>query len=449
MLEAWRFKLPALSNGAAKELAMRVLVIGSGGREHALCWAISASPLLSKLWCAPGNPGIAQVAECVGIGALDIASLVAFAQDNQVDLVVPGPEAPLVAGVVDAMTQVGIACCGPTAAAAQLEGSKSFTKEIADAAGIPTAQWERFEEAEAAREFVRRRGAPIVVKADGLAAGKGVVVAMTEAEALAAIDQMMEDRAFGESGAAVVIEEFLTGDEISLFALCDGETALPLGSAQDHKRAGDGDTGPNTGGMGSYAPAPMFSPALEQACLERVIQPTLKEMARRGTPFRGILYAGLMLTQDGPKLIEFNVRFGDPECQVLLLRLQSDLLPALQAACDGELKNFDLRWHDRAGIGVVLAARGYPDAPEAGSIIRGLEAAAKLPDVQVFHAGTRASEDGEIRAAGGRVLTVCATGKTLAEARDAAYAAVQAIDWPEGFCRKDIGWRALDRGFVL
>jgi phosphoribosylamine--glycine ligase len=424
---------------------MRVLVIGSGGREHALCWSIAASPLLTKLWCAPGNPGIAQVAECVPIGVLDLASLVAFAQDNAIDLVVPGPEAPLVAGITDAMEAAGIACCGPTAAAARLEGSKSFTKDIADAAGIPTALWERFEDAESAREFIRRRGAPIVVKADGLAGGKGVVVAMTEAEALSAINTIMDQGVFGEAGAAVVIEEYLTGDEISLFALCDHDTALPLGSAQDHKRVGEGDTGPNTGGMGSYSPAPMFSPALEQACLDRIIRPTLQEMTRRGMPFRGVLYAGLMLTPDGPKLIEFNVRFGDPECQVLLLKLRSDLLAALQAACDGELKDFDLRWHDVAAIGVVLAARGYPNAPERGSVIHGLDAAEAVPHAHVFHAGTAADADGTIRAAGGRVLTVCATGATLAGAHESAYAAVRAIDWPEGFCRRDIAWRALAR----
>jgi phosphoribosylamine--glycine ligase len=424
---------------------MRVLVIGSGGREHALCWSIAASPLLTRLWCAPGNPGIAAVATCVPIGAMDLAALVVFARENAIDLVVPGPEAPLVAGIIDAMEAAGIPCCGPTQAAAQLEGSKTFAKEICDAARIPTAQWERFEDAAAAREFIRRRGAPIVVKADGLAGGKGVVVATTEAAALAAIDLMMDGQAFGESGAAVVIEECLTGDEVSLFALCDGTHALPLGSAQDHKRVGDGDTGPNTGGMGSYSPTPMFSAALEQAAIEGIIRPALAEMARRGTPFRGILYAGLMLTPDGPKLIEFNARFGDPECQVLLLRLRSDLLPALQAARDGELAHFDLRWHDNAAIGVVMAARGYPDAPERGSEIRGLEAASAMPGVQVFHAGTTADADGHIRAAGGRVLTVCATGATLPAARDAAYAAVDAIDWPEGFCRRDIGHRALTR----
>ncbi len=422
---------------------MRVLVIGSGGREHALCWSIAASPLLTKLWCAPGNPGIAQVAECVGIGALELPALVAFAQDNEIDLVVPGPEAPLVAGITDAMEAVGIPCVGPTAAAARLEGSKSFTKELCDAAGIPTAHWERFDDAEAAREFVRRRGAPIVVKADGLAAGKGVVVAATEAEALAAIDAMMDARSFGEAGAAVVIEECLQGEEVSLFALCDGETALPLGSAQDHKRVGEGDTGPNTGGMGCYSPTPLFPPALQDAAMDGIIRPALAEMAQRGTPFRGILYAGLMLTEEGAKLIEFNVRFGDPECQALLLRLRSDLLPALQAAYDGELRDFDLRWHDTASVAVVMAARGYPDTPEHGSLIRGLEQAAAIPNVQVFHAGTEADPDGNIRAAGGRVLTICATAADLAAAQTAAYTAVRQIDWPEGFCRRDIGWRVL------
>ncbi len=424
---------------------MRVLVVGSGAREHALCWAISASPLLTKLWCAPGNPGIASVAECVPIGVLEFEQLVAFAQDNEIDLVIPGPEAPLVAGLTDAMEAASIPCCGPSMAAAQLEGSKTFTKEIADAAGIPTARWERFEDAEAAREFVRRRGAPIVIKADGLAAGKGVVVAATEEEALNAIDAIMDARVHGDAGAAVVIEECLIGEEVSLFALCDGETALPLGSAQDHKRVGDGDTGPNTGGMGCYSPVPAFPAALEQAAFDRIIRPALAEMAERGMPFRGILFAGLMLTEDGPKLIEFNTRFGDPECEVLLLKLRSDLLPALQAACDGELDNFDLRWNNTEAVAVVMAARGYPEAPERGSIIRGLDRAGAVPNVTIFHAGTTQDADGTIRAAGGRVLTICATGPNLQAARDAAYKAVGLIDWPEGFCRNDIGWRALPR----
>jgi phosphoribosylamine--glycine ligase len=422
---------------------MRVLVVGSGGREHALCWSLAASPMLRKLWCAPGNPGIAAVAEIVPIGVDQTDALVAFARDNAVDLVMPGPEGPLVAGLADAMAAAGIACCGPTAAAAQLEGSKTFAKEVCDAAGIPTASWERFTEAEAAREFVRRRGAPIVVKADGLAGGKGVVVAATEAEALAAIDLMMEARAFGDSGASVVVEEFLDGEEISVFALCDGTDALLLGAAQDHKRVGDGDTGPNTGGMGAYSPPPGFTPTLAAGVMDRIVRPTLAEMARRGSPFRGILFVGLMLTGEGAKVIEFNVRFGDPECQALLLRLKSDLLPALLAACDGELGHFDLRWHEAPAIAVVMAARGYPAAPQTGSAIRGLDAAAGVPGAMVFHAGTALGPDGGIVAAGGRVLTVCGMGETLRAARDAAYAAVRAIDWPEGFCRRDIGWRAL------
>ena len=424
---------------------MNVLVVGSGGREHALCWAIAASPVLTKLFCAPGNPGIAEVAQCADISALDIPTLVRFAQDNAIDLVIPGPEAPLVAGITDAMEAAGIACFGPTRAAARLEGSKTFAKEICYSVGIPTALWERFEVADAARDFVRRRGAPVVVKADGLASGKGVVVAATEDEAVAAIDAMMDRHIFGEAGASVIIEEYLAGEEVSLFALCDNEDALLLGSARDHKRVGDGDTGPNTGGMGSYSPTPVFSPALQDAAMDGIIRPALAEMARRGTPFRGILYAGLMLTAEGVKLIEFNVRYGDPECQALVLRLKSDLLPALQAAYDGELKNFDLRWNDDASIAVVMAARGYPEAPEHGSEIRGLDRARVVPGVQIFHAGTEADAHGHLRAAGGRVLTVCAAGADLLAARNAAYAAIGVIDWPEGFCRSDIGWRALQR----
>ena len=422
---------------------MKVLVVGSGGREHALCWAISASPLLTKLYCAPGNPGIAAVAECVDIGVLDIATLVGFAQDNAIDLVVPGPEAPLIAGITDAMEAAGIACCGPTQGAAQLEGSKTFTKEIADAVSIPTALWERFEDADAARDFVRRRGAPIVVKADGMAAGKGVVVAATEAEAVAAIDAMMVEKVFGEAGSAVVIEECLVGEEVSLFALCDGEDALLMGSAKDYKRVGDGDTGSNTGGMGAFSPVPNFPPRLEEACLELIIRPALQEMTRLGMRFRGILFAGLILTQEGAKLLEFNVRFGDPECQALLVRLQSDLLPALQAACDGELRDFDLRWSDQASVAVVMASRGYPEAAEPGSVIGALDRAAAQPGVLVFHAGTEAAPDGTILASGGRILTICGIAGDLRRARDVAYAGVDAIVWPEGFCRRDIGDRAL------
>src|SRR6185437_267648 len=385
------------------DIDMKVLVVGSGGREHALCWAIAGSPLLTKLYCAPGNPGIAALAECIDIGVLDIEQLVAFAQESAIDLVVPGPEATLVAGLADAMGAADSACFGPVKAAAQRESSKTFTKEICDAAGIPAALWERFDDAEAAREFVRHRGAPVVIKADGLAAGKGVVVATTEAEAIEAIDAMMDRKVFGESGASIVIEECLVGPEVSLFAICDGEDAVLLGSAQDHKRVGDGDTGPNTGGMGAYSPVPGFPPALEEACLEQIMRPALREMVRRGTPFRGVLFAGLMLTAEGAKLIEFNVRFGDPECQVLMLRLKSDLLAGLQAACDGELRNFNLRLLDTAAVGVVMAARGYPDNPEKGSVIGGLEAAAGKPDVVVFHAGTQTAAGGKVVAAGGRV----------------------------------------------
>ncbi len=422
---------------------MRVLIVGGGGREHALAWRLAASPLLGKLFAAPGNPGTARHAQNVAIGALDIAALVDFARAEKIDLVVPGPEAPLVAGLADAMAAAGIACCGPTAAAARLEGSKVFTKELADAAGIPTAKWERFDDPAAASAFVRRRGVPIVVKADGLAAGKGVVVAATEAEAEAAIAAMMQARVLGDAGATVVLEECLAGEELSVFALCDGTTALFLGAAQDHKRVGEGDTGPNTGGMGAISPPPAATPALIEDVMARIIRPALAEMARRGTPFRGILFAGLMLTDAGPKLIEFNVRFGDPECQALLPRLKSDLLPALLAACDGELAASDLRWDARASVAVVMAARGYPGATASGSAIRGLDAAAA--QALVFQ-GATAERHGAILAAGGRVLTLCGLGTDLAEARAAAYRAVAAVDWPEGFCRRDIGWRAMDAG---
>ncbi len=414
---------------------MRVLVVGSGGREHALCWALSASPLLTKLWCAPGNPGTAACAENVPIGAMDIAGLVRFAGQNAVDLVMPGPEAPLAAGLADALGLEGIRCCGPSAAAARLESSKSFTKEVCDAAAIPTALWERFTDPHAARAFVRKRGAPIVVKADGLANGKGVVVAASVVEAEEAVGRFI-------GLGPVVIEECLFGEEVSFFALCDGTSAIPLGAAQDHKRVGEGDTGPNTGGMGAYSPVAAFPPALEQLTMDRIVQPTLAEMRRQGTPFRGILFVGLMLTEHGPKLIEFNARFGDPECQVLMLRLRSDLLAALVAACDGELAGFDLRWEPTASVAVVMAARGYPDAPEAGSIIGGLAGAEAVPGAMVFHAGTAAT-NGVVTAHGGRVLTVCGTGADLRAAHDTAYAAVRAIDWPGGFCRSDIAGKAL------
>lgn len=406
---------------------MRVLLIGSGGREHALAWTLAASPLLTKLWVAPGNPGIAALAELVPIATMDIPALVDFATRNQVDLVLPGPEGPLVAGLHDAMAAAGIQCCGPSRAAAQLEGSKAFTKELADAAGIPTARWERFTDAAAARAFASRRS-PIVIKADGLAAGKGVVVAQTEAEADEAIDRFI-------AAGPVVIEECLVGPEISLFALCDGMSAVLLGTARDHKRVGDGDTGPNTGGMGAISPAPDFDPA---SAMDQIIRPALAEMIRRGTPFRGILFAGLMVVDGEAMLIEFNVRFGDPECQALMARLRSDLLPALLAACQGELAAFDLRFSPDASCAVVMAARGYPDAPETGTVIAGLDHAAAVPGALVFHAGT-ALRGEQVVAAGGRVLTICGTGVDAAAAHAAAYAAVGAVVWDGGFCRRDIG----------
>jgi phosphoribosylamine--glycine ligase len=411
---------------------MRVLVVGNGGREHALSWALSASPLLTKLFVAPGNPGTAALATNVPIGPMHLERLVQFARDESIDLVVPGPEAPLVAGLADVMAEAGIRCCGPTQAAAQLEGSKAFAKALCDEAGIPTARWERFEDAAAAVAFVRRRGAPIVVKADGLAAGKGVVVAATEAEAEAAVAALMAD------GAPVVIEECMTGEEVSLFALCDGTDSVFLGAAQDHKRVGDGDVGPNTGGMGAYSPVAGFDAA---QAMDGFIRPALAAMARRGTPFRGILFAGLMLTPDGAKLVEYNVRFGDPECQALLPRLRSDLLPGLVAACDGELAQFDLRWRDEAAVAVVMAAEGYPVDPRPDTVIDGLEAAAAEPGALVFQAGTRVA-DGRLLADGGRVLTICGTGPDVAAARAVAYAAVAHVRWPEGFCRRDIGARA-------
>ena len=412
---------------------MRVLVVGGGGREHALCWAIAASPLLTKLYCAPGNPGTAALAENVAIAATDVVALVAFARDQAIDLVVPGPEAPLAAGLADALGLEGIACCGPSAAAARLETSKSFCKEICDAAGIPTALWERFESAAEARDFVRRRGAPIVVKADGLAAGKGVVVAGSVAEAEEAIADFMERRTLGEAGLSVVIEEALGGPEVSLFALCDGANAISLGAARDHKRVGDGDTGPNTGGMGAISPPPGWSDALEAAAMDGIIRPALAEMAARGTPFRGVLFAGLMLTAEGAKLIEFNVRLGDPEAQCLLSRLRSDLLPALLAACEGGLDAFDLRWKPDVSVAVVLASRGYPGATQP-SALPSLEAAG----LTVFQAATE-MRDGVLTATGGRVLTVVATAPSDAAARDAAYRGVDAIGWAGGFCRRDIG----------
>jgi phosphoribosylamine--glycine ligase len=422
---------------------MNILLLGSGGREHALAWKMAASPLVQKLYCAPGNAGIAQDAECVALDPGDHAAVIAFCKGNDVDLVVVGPEGPLCAGIVDALEAAGIKAFGPSKAAAQLEGSKGFTKDICRANNIPTAAYERFNAPGPAKDYIRRQGAPIVVKADGLAAGKGVVVAETIEQAEAAID-MMFDGGMGEAGAEVVVEEFLSGEEASFFVLCDGATAVPLASAQDHKRAFDNDHGPNTGGMGAYSPAPVMTDAMTRRTMSEIIEPTLRAMAAMGAPYKGVLFAGLMITKDGPKLIEYNVRFGDPETQVLMLRMMSDIVPALLASRDGVLKNFDLRWYPDAALTIVMAAKGYPGDYRKGTVIGGLDAAARVEGVQIFHAGTKES-DGEIVANGGRVLNVCAIGRTVAEAQKQAYAAVDQIDWPDGFCRSDIGRRAVER----
>jgi phosphoribosylamine--glycine ligase len=422
---------------------MNILLLGSGGREHALAWKMAASPLADRLYCAPGNAGIAREAECVALDLADHGAVIAFCREQRIDLVVVGPEAPLCAGIVDDLEAAGIKAFGPTRAAARLEGSKGFTKDLCRTNGIPTAAYERFQTADPAKAYVRARGAPIVVKADGLAAGKGVVVAQTVAEAEAAID-MMFGGGLGEAGGEVVIEEFLTGEEASFFALCDGETAIALTTAQDHKRAFDGDQGPNTGGMGAYSPAPNIDDAMSARVMAEIITPTLRAMKAMGTPYKGVLYAGLMIGADGPKLIEYNARFGDPETQVLMLRLMSDLVPALLASRDGQLKSFDLRWYPDPALTVVMAAKGYPGDYARGSVIEGLDDAAKVEGVEIFHAGTKA-DGGRILANGGRVLNVAAIGKTVREAQARAYEAISRIRWPEGFYRHDIGWRAVER----
>ncbi len=424
---------------------MKVLVVGSGGREHALCWAIGASPVCDALYCAPGNAGIAADAECVAIAAEDVDGLVAFARDKGIDLVVVGPEAPLVAGLVDRLTEAGIKAFGPTAAAAALEGSKGFTKDLCAKYDIPTAAYRRFGDLDAAKAYIRAQGAPIVIKADGLAAGKGVTVARTLEEALAAAEDALSGGRFGEAGAEIVVEDCLEGEEVSVFALCDGSAALMLANAQDHKAACDGDKGPNTGGMGAYSPAPVMTDALAAEIEETIIQRTVAAMKAEGRPYTGVLYAGLMITAQGPKLIEFNVRFGDPECQVMMLRLKSDLLPALLAACDGLLDSFDLRWYDEVALSVVMASKGYPGSYEKGTEIRGIDAAETDDKVKVFHAGTARRADGALIATGGRVLNVTALGDSVKDAQQRAYAAIDRIDWPGGFCRRDIGWRAVKR----
>ena len=420
---------------------MNILVLGSGGREHALAWAIMQNPKCDRLICAPGNAGMAAIAECADLDILDRSAVVTFCEETAIDLVVVGPEGPLAAGVADRLREAGILVFGPSAAAARLEASKAFTKEICVAVNAPTAGYGHFTDAASARAHVLAHGAPIVVKADGLAAGKGVIVAMTLEEALAAIDTMFSGE-FGDAGAEVVIEEFMEGEEASFFVLVDGETVVPIGTAQDHKRVGDGDTGPNTGGMGAYSPAPVLTDAIAQKALDQIIRPTMAEMARRGTPYQGVLYAGLMIKDGHARLVEYNCRFGDPECQVLMMRLGAQALDLIFACAEGRLAEAAPQWADDHALTVVMAANGYPGTYAKGSVIGGLDGLTADSFQMVFHAGTRA-DGGAVLANGGRVLNVTARGDTLAQARDRAYAMVDAVDWPDGFCRRDIGWRAL------
>ncbi|WP_370074084.1 MULTISPECIES: phosphoribosylamine--glycine ligase [Salipiger] len=420
---------------------MNILILGGGGREHALAWAVMQNPKCDKLIVAPGNAGIAQIAECASLDIEDGGAVVEFSGENAIDLIIIGPEAPLAAGVADALRDAGFPVFGPSKAAAELEASKSFTKEICDAAKAPTAAYGHFTEAEAAKAYVRDQGAPIVVKADGLAAGKGVIIAETVEAAEAAIDDMFGG-AFGGAGAEVVIEEFMTGEEASFFLLVDGEDVLPIGTAQDHKRVGEGDTGPNTGGMGAYSPAPVLSDAVAGKALEEIVKPTMREMARRGTPYSGVLYAGLMIEDGQPRLVEYNVRFGDPECQVLMMRLGAQALDLIHACAEGRLAEAQVNWADDHAMTVVLAAEGYPGSYQKGTVIGGLGRLTEDSFHQMFHAGT-SETDGKVMASGGRVLNATARGATLAEAAERAYALVDGVDWPEGFCRRDIGWRAL------
>ena len=420
---------------------MNILILGGGGREHALAWAVLQNPKCDRLIVAPGNAGIDKIAECAALDITDGEAVVGFAVEESIDFVIIGPEGPLAAGVADALLAAGVLVFGPSREAARLEASKTFTKEICDASGAPTASWARFTEAASAHAYVTARGAPIVVKADGLAAGKGVVVAETVDQALAAITDMFGG-AFGAAGAEVVIEDFMEGEEASFFVLSDGETVLPIGTAQDHKRIGDGDTGPNTGGMGAYSPAPILSEAVVELALEQIVKPTIAEMARRGTPYRGVLYAGLMIENGRPRLVEYNARFGDPECQVLMMRLGGQALDLMLACAEGRLAEVAVNWAEDHALTVVMAAKGYPGSYAKGSVIGGLEALPEDSHNMVFHAGTKA-EDGTIRADGGRVLNVTARGATLAEARARAYGMVEGIDWPQGVYRSDIGWRAL------
>lgn len=420
---------------------MNILLIGSGGREHALAWKLSQSPLCGTLYCAPGNPGIAQYAQVAQIGVEDVAALVEFIKTNDIDFVVVGPEAALVAGIADACEALNVPCFGPVKAAAKIEGSKSFMKSLCNTANVPTAQHKHFTDFQAAKSFIQTFGTPVVVKADGLAAGKGVIICNSTEEAINAAKFMMEEYAFGAAGQEIVIEEFMDGEEISYFAICDGKTVLPFGSAQDHKRAYDGDTGPNTGGMGAYSPARLMTPALEEEILTTCIQPIVDAMAAEGTPFTGVLFAGLMIKDGRPRVLEYNARFGDPECQVLMTRLKSDLADLLYKAATGKLHEVSAQWSDDPAITVVMAADGYPEVYKKDTAISGLENA-EAHGVKVFHAGT-AIKDGHLVSVGGRVLNVTASAATISDARDLAYAAIGDINWPQGFYRKDIGWRAV------
>ena len=420
---------------------MNILILGSGGREHSLAWAVLQNPKCDKLIVAPGNAGIAQIADCATIDINDGGTVVEFAARNNIDFVIIGPEAPLAAGVADRLREAGVLVFGPSKAAAALEASKAFTKEICDACNAPTATYGHFTDAAAAKAYVQTQGVPIVVKADGLAAGKGVIIAETVAQAEAAIDDMFGGE-FGAAGAEVVIEEFMEGEEASFFILCDGENVLPIGTAQDHKRVGDGDTGPNTGGMGAYSPAPVLTDEIAERAMAEIIRPCMAEMAKRGMPYQGVLYAGLMIQNGAPRLVEYNVRFGDPECQVIMMRLGAQALDLMHAAAEGRLDDMRVNWGNDHALTVVLAAKGYPAAYEKGSVIGGLDSMPEDSSNMVFHAGTTA-RDGQIVAVGGRVLNVTARGDTLAQAQERAYAMVDAVDWPEGFCRRDIGWRAL------
>ena len=419
---------------------MNILILGSGGREHALAWAVEQNPKCDRLIVAPGNAGISAIAECADLNPEDGAAVISFATDNAIDFVIVGPEAPLAAGVADDLRAAGFLTFGPSKEAARLEASKGFTKEICDIAGAPTARYARFDNSDAAKDYIRTQGAPIVVKADGLAAGKGVIVAMDLDTALDAIDDMFGG-SFGGAGAEVVIEEFMAGEEASYFVLCDGKNALPIGTAQDHKRVGDGDTGPNTGGMGAYSPAPVLTDEIAQKTMDQIVYPTMKAMADRGTPYQGILYVGLMIENGQPRLVEYNCRFGDPECQVLMMRLGAQALDLMLAASEGRLDQVHANWADDHAITVVMASNGYPGSYTKGSVINGLDALPEDSMNYCFHAETTFS-DGKITATGGRVLNVTARGATLQEARDRAYAMVDQIDWPNGFYRKDIGWRA-------